>query len=130
MSRFKHDERVQIIAVGSTYRLQYGTVVETATSSVHVAIDGVDRPLRFWDTELLSAPNVPAPAKELARTQKYLRELDEDAKTLFAASQLVPVNSLMRKELDAFAASQAKIVYNLKLLLKQDGVKLWEAEDG
>lgn len=73
--------------------------------------------------------DVPAPAKELTQTLKYLRELDEDAKLLRDASQVCPVNSTLRKDLDAFAASQAKIVYNLKMLLDQDGVTLWEDED-
>lgn len=128
MSRFRKDERVQIIATISDYHLQYGTVIETLSASVRIRLDGVDSIMRFWDTELIPAP--PLPVKELTKTQTYLRELDEDAKALTAASHLVPVNSALRKDLDAFAANQTKIVYNLKMLLSQDGVKLWEAEDG
>lgn len=129
MSRFKKQERVQVIAAQSFYHLQYGTVIETDSASVRIIVDGENRASRFWDTELVPAPNAPVPKKELTQTQKYLRELDEDTKALMAASVLLPVNSAMRKDLDGFANNQAKIVYNLKLVLKQDGVALWETED-
>jgi hypothetical protein len=130
MSRFKNQERVQVIANPSGYHLKYGTVVETDTASVRVRVDGEGRGMRFWDTELVPAPHAPAPEKELTQTQKYIRELDEDTKLLFDAAGLYPQGTSVQKDLQAFASHQAKIVYNLKLVLSQDGVTLWEAEDG
>lgn len=131
MSRFKNEERVQIIAVGSAYSLGYGTVVETRPSSVRVRVDGGPQDaMTFWDTELIPAPNVPAPAKEFLRTQKYIRELVEDTKLLRDAAGLLPQGTSAQKDLQAYASHQAKIVASLKAVLRQDGVTFAEDADG
>lgn len=130
MSRFKTEERVQVIATHSSYLHQFGSVVETDRSSVRVLVDGVTMVMRFSDTELIPALHVPAPGKELLRTQRYIRELDEDTKMLSNAASLYPQGSSVQKDLQAFATHQAKIVYNLKMLLSQDGVVFREDEDG
>lgn len=130
MSRFKTEERVQVIATHSTYLHQFGSVVETDRSSVRVQVDGVKMAMRFSDTELIPAPHVPAPGKELLRTQRYIRELDEDTKLLSNAANLFPQGTSVQKDMQAYATHQAKIVYNLKMLLSQDGIKPLEDEDG
>jgi hypothetical protein len=130
MSRFKNKERVQIIAPGSTYVHQYGTVIETENSSVKVLVDDVERALRFWETEVIAAPHVPAPAKKLPETRKYIRELDEDTKLLFDAAGLFPQGTSVQKDMQAYAKHQAAIIRNLKVTLANDGVNLWEDENG
>lgn len=130
MSQFKKDERVQIAAEKSHYYEQYGTVIEVDTNSVRLILDGEKRPSRFLDGELVSAPYVPAPGKELTRTLAYIRELGEDAKLMLDASDLLPSGSSVQRDLRDFAGRQSKIVYTLKMLLDQDGVKLGEDEDG
>lgn len=129
MSRFKKEERVQITSVSSTYLNQFGTVVETDFTSVWVLVDSVSRKMRFADFELIPAPHVPAPGKGLTRTQTYLQELDEDAKLMLDASDLLPNGSGVQKDLRDFAGRQSKIVHLMKQVLQQDGVKLWEDGD-
>lgn len=128
MSRFKKEERVQVIAPQSIYLHQYGTVIETDSASVRILIDGETRQSRFWDTELILAPHVPIPGKGLERTQAYLRELGEDAKLMLDASDLLPNGSGVQKDLRDFAGRQSKIVHLLKQTLQQDGITLWEDE--
>lgn len=127
MSRFKLQERVQIISTSSNYLHQYGTVVETDNSSVRVLIDGLHKNLRFWDTELLSAPHFPLPDKELTKTQEYLRELEEDAKLLYDAADLLPKGETKAGVL-ASAEQIQKITATFRLLLQQDGVTLREED--
>ena len=128
MSQFKLQERVQVIKTLSNYVNSYGTVVETDNASVRVFLDGMDKTLRFWDSELVSAPSVPAPAKELTRTQKYLRELEEDAKLLYDAADLLPKGETKAGIISA-AEQITKISGTFRLLLQQDGVVLREDED-
>lgn len=130
MSQFKEEERVQVIATKSTYLNQYGTVVQAGWDSARINVDGLTGDMRFSDQELVHAPHVPAPGKELLRTQRYLRELDEDTKLMMDASDLLPNGSGVQRNLRDFAKRQAKIVYNMKMLMAQDGVKPLEAEDG
>lgn len=130
LPKFKAQDRVQVDRLGSSYHNLYGTVVEAFDGSHSVLIDGHARPMRFWDNELIEAPASPVPPPELSRTQAYIRELDEDTKQLFTTASLYPQGSTVQKDVQAFAAHQAKIVYNLKLVLHQDGVTVWEAEDG
>lgn len=130
MSRFKNQERVLIVATGSSYLHQFGTIIETENSSVKVLVDGVERALRFWDTEVVAAPSVPAPAKKLPETRKYIRELDEDTKLLFDAAGLFPQGTSVQKDMHAYAKHQAAIIRNLKVTLANDGVNLWEDEGG
>jgi len=129
MSRFKKQQRVQVIAFQSNYRLQYGTVVETDSASVRVMVDGEGKTMRFWDTELIAAPNNPSPSKELTITQAYLRELEEDAKQMMDASDLLPNGSGVQRDLRDFAGRQSKIVYLLRQCLQKDGIEVLEAED-
>jgi hypothetical protein len=128
MSRFKNEERVQIIANQSNYHLKCGTVVETDSASVRVIVDGEGRSVRFWDTELVPAPSVTLPAKELTHTQKYLRELEEDAKLLYDAAGLLPKGETKAGIISA-AEQITKITATFRLLLSYDGVTLLEAED-
>jgi hypothetical protein len=128
MSRFKIQERVQVIKPESSYCHQYGTVIETDNASVRLIIDGDGRPTRFWDTELIPAPGVPEPGKELTHTQKYLRELEEDAKLLYDAADLLPKGETKAGIISA-AEQITKITATFRLLLTQDGVTIWEAED-
>jgi len=125
---FKDQDRVRVAKQNSTYFKECGTVVGTDSFGHKVLIDGMSRPLRFLSKELEAAPALSSP--ELARTQAYLRELDEDTKQLLDTVSLYPQGTSVQKDMQAFANHQAKIIYNLKLVLSQDGVTLWEAEDG